>query len=253
LVSTPHIDKASKLPFYVQLKNALLAAIDAGDYQPGDLIPGENELIDRFGVSRTVVRQALTELTNEGRIYRLRGKGSFVSGRKVTDRVSHATLGFFDDLAAAGQRVTNSVFRCETAPAPAPVALRLGIEPGARCLEVERVRYVEGAVVAFMRSYLPLTLGPRMLTRIKTFDLESNSMYRFLEGILGVRVYSGHRTVTAQFADSGLARHLDVAPGAPVLFIESIEKDHDGRPVEYSEAWHRSDRFRLEMEVFRRE
>lgn len=247
------IDKSSKMPYYVQLKDALTAAIDAGRYQPGDLIPGENELIDRFDVSRTVVRQALAELTNEGRIYRLRGKGSFVSGRKVTDRVSHATLGFFDDLAAAGQRVTNKVLRCELVSASETVATRLGIQPGAKCLELDRVRYVEGDVVAFMRSYLPSALGPRLLTRMKRFDLERNSMYRFLEGIVGVRVHSGHRTVVVQFADDELAAHLDVDAGAPLLFIESIEKDQGGRAVEYSEAWHRSDRFRLEIEVFRRE
>src|SRR5215472_9768690 len=243
------IDRGSKLPYYAQLKRALVAQIDSGELRPGDLLPAEGKLCEQFQVSRTVVRQALAELTTEGRVYRLRGKGTFVTGRKLSERFTEPSLGFFDDLAAAGLTVTNVIVRCELVTVGNAVAQKLDLSPGAQCVEISRLRFINGQVTAFMRSYLPHDLGPRLLPRLRRFDLEHNSLYRFLEGIIGVRIGSGHRVVVAVRATPQLAESLQIHHGDPLLYIESIEKNESGRPVEYSEAWHRSDRFKLELDV----
>jgi GntR family transcriptional regulator len=247
------IDRDSKLPYYAQLKRALVAQIDSGELKPGDLLPAEYKLCEQFQVSRTVVRQALAELTSEGRVYRLRGKGTFVTGRKLSERFTEPSLGFFDDLAAAGHAVINQVGRCAPVTVGDAVARKLNLAPGAQCIEFDRLRYVNGEVSAYMRSYLPYDLGPKLLQRLRKFDLEHNSLYRFLEGIIGVSITSGHRVVVAVPATPQLAQSLQVRAGDPLLYIESIEKDTAGRHVEYSEAWHRSDRFRLELDVVRRQ
>ena len=83
---TAHIEWGSKLPYYVQLKQILVKAIEQGELKPGDMLPTEAELCDRYRVSRTVVRQALGEMVSEGRLYRLRGKGTFVTGQKLSER-----------------------------------------------------------------------------------------------------------------------------------------------------------------------
>ena len=72
------IDRYSKLPFYQQLYEILRSKILRRDWQPGDLIPPESELIDSYQVSRNTVRQVLDMLVNEGLIYRQRGRGWFV-------------------------------------------------------------------------------------------------------------------------------------------------------------------------------
>lgn len=246
------IDRESKLPYYAQLKRTLVAQIDSGELQPGDLLPAESKLCEQFQVSRPVVRQALAELATEGRVYRLRGKGTFVTGRKLSERFTEPSLGFFDDLAAAGHSVINQVGSCTLVTVGDAVAQKLNLAPGAQCIEIDRLRFVNGEVSAYMRSYLPHDLGPKLLQRLKKFDLEHNSLYRFLEGIIGVRITSGHRVVVAVRATPQLAESLQVRSGDPLLYIESIEKDTDGRHVEYSETWHRSDRFRLELDVVRR-
>src|SRR5690349_228 len=74
------IDRGSPVPYYHQLKQILLEAITRQQLGPGDRVPGDNELIRAFDVSRTVVRQALTELEFEGYIERHKGRGTFVSG-----------------------------------------------------------------------------------------------------------------------------------------------------------------------------
>ncbi len=77
------IDSSSKIPYYLQMKNALLEHIKKQILQPGDILPSEAQLGKQFNVSRTVVRQALMELEYEGLIYKRKGKGAFISEPKV--------------------------------------------------------------------------------------------------------------------------------------------------------------------------
>ena len=73
------INRNSKLPLYQQIYEILRAELARGMWQPGDLLPTETDLVERFGVSRIIVRQALDMLVQDGLIYRQRGKGTFVS------------------------------------------------------------------------------------------------------------------------------------------------------------------------------
>ena len=94
------IDFNSLIPFYIQLMDTLRAKITQGEWQPGDQLPGEHTLCDTYGVSRTVVRQALRELELEGLIYRRKGKGSFVSKPKISGALAQKLTGFYQDMEA---------------------------------------------------------------------------------------------------------------------------------------------------------
>ncbi|WRS26308.1 GntR family transcriptional regulator [Oscillospiraceae bacterium MB08-C2-2] len=73
-----HIDKASTVPLYFQLKQILLEYLEQGHPDPSLPIPTEQSLSEDFGISRPTVRQAINELVVEGRLYRIKGKGTFV-------------------------------------------------------------------------------------------------------------------------------------------------------------------------------
>ena len=97
------IDRSSHVPYYLQLKGALVEGIESGDWKSGDLIPSEAELGQTFGVSRTVVRQALNELSFEGLVVRQKGKGTFVAQPKIASRGLVQSLeGFYGDMAERG-------------------------------------------------------------------------------------------------------------------------------------------------------
>ena len=83
-----HIDKNLPLPLYYQLKQIIMNSIDEGIYQEDTAIPTEFELISKYDVSRTTVRQALNELVNEGYLYRKKGIGTFVSPQSKIDEKS---------------------------------------------------------------------------------------------------------------------------------------------------------------------
>jgi len=96
------IKKDSPIPYYFQLEGILREAIEGGKWVPDQQIPSEPELCEMLGVSRTVVRQALNELVNEGLLYRRRGKGTFATRSKIAESLVQNLTGFYEDMVAKG-------------------------------------------------------------------------------------------------------------------------------------------------------
>jgi GntR family transcriptional regulator len=249
-ISGRGVQRDSPLPYYEQVKRLLLHQIENTELSPGDLLPSEQELCARFGVSRTVVRQALGELVNEGRLYRMRGKGTFIAKPKLREQFIESTVGFFEDLTSKGHTVESRVMSVERVAADEKVAEALEVEPGTRVIELVRLRSVNNEVIAFTKSYLPDT-GDEFFDSLRDADLAKLSLYRFLEDSWGIRIESGHRSLEAVSASTMLARLLAIESGDPVLAIESVGRDAGRRVVEHFQAWHRADRARLEMDVVR--
>ena len=82
------VDKESRIPIYLQLKELIKERILQGEYRPGQLIPSERELCMQYGISRMTARQAIGELQNEGYLYKLQGKGTFVSSGKIEQNLA---------------------------------------------------------------------------------------------------------------------------------------------------------------------
>jgi GntR family transcriptional regulator len=244
------IQRDVNIPYYEQLKRLIVQQIAADGLEPGDLLPSEGELCERYGVSRTVVRQAVGDLVTEGLLQRMRGKGTFVGRPKLREQFIESTVGFFEDLTARGETVESVVLSLELVPATAKVAKALDIDAGSQCIELSRVRSVNGEVVALANSYINSS-DARLLKDLRSVDLTSLSLYRFLEEHWNMRIESGHRSLEATTAKGVVARVLELRVGSPVLYIESVGRDSRSVPVEHFQAWHRADRTRLEMDVVR--
>src|ERR671914_659967 len=107
------IDRRSPVPFYFQLRQLIRDEIAAGRWEPGERIPSENELCRHFGVSRTTVRQALSELESEGLLHKEKGRGSFVAEPRSSSWFLQSSHGFHDEATRAGRTVTSRVLRRE--------------------------------------------------------------------------------------------------------------------------------------------
>ena len=213
------VDPTSPLPLWAQLQEIIARDLASGALGPGDVLPTEAELCARHGVSRSVVRQAVGAFVSQGRLHRLRGKGTFVSGwAPLDERIVRPTLGFFDDLAAAGMAVSNDLVALESVAADAPLGLRRSSSTRApRRRRLDRIRRVDGAVMAAMRSCFPAWIHPELLERLCACDFRHSSLPRLLEATTGVRPHRGRRYVTAVAADQLVASALGVEPGAPLL------------------------------------
>ncbi|MCL2429959.1 MAG: phosphonate metabolism transcriptional regulator PhnF [Alphaproteobacteria bacterium] len=222
-----------------RIADELAQDIARGGYAGGEKLPGEVDMARRFGVNRHTVRRALAELNGRGLVRAERGSGTYVDARLAYPITARTR---FSEIVGRAGHAPDGVLiahRCEAAP-PA-IAGRLGLDPGAAVIALEILRSADGRPVSLATSHLPQALMPEAA---KVFAAE-RSMTRTLAHF-GVDDYRRRRTsVTAALADAVEARHLDVAPGRPLLIVESLDVAGDGRPVVTTRARFSADRVEI--------
>lgn len=241
------IDYKSKIPYYFQLMNIMKEMIRIKTWKPGSQIPGELELCNNYQVSRTVVRQALRELEFEGLIIRHKGIGTFVAEPKINESLVQKLTGFYQDMAERGLKSTTQVLHHQVVPVNEKVAGYLQISPGAKVVDIHRLRFVEGAPIQVVTSYIPLELCPQ----VANVDLTNRSLYEFLENECNLFIARGRRYIEAVAANEKEANLLQVDLGSPLIMLDSISYLEDDTPIEYYHAVHRGDRSRFEVELLR--
>jgi GntR family transcriptional regulator len=235
------IDKHSPIPYYFQLREIIEE--ETGKLGSGEQLPSEAQLCETYGVSRTVVRQALGDLENEGVIVRRKGRGTFVASHKRAERLVQSLTGLYEDVTSRGQRLTSRVLRLEREAAPPHVAKILQLGAATDVIVLERLRFVDDEPWVVTTTYMPDDVAAPLLD----FDLSERSLYGVLEDELGVQLDRAYRTVEVTRASRVLAEHLGVDEDAPILLLKSTTFAPDGKPIEYFVAWHRGDRSRFEV------
>jgi GntR family transcriptional regulator len=225
----------------------LKGKIDSGDWPTGSQLPGEPELCNLFGISRTVVRQALGEMEQQNLIIRRKGKGTFVAEPKVSESLAQKLTGFYSDMVERGYRVATEVLHHRVTRAGDKIASYLQIAPGAEVIDIRRLRFVNEEPIQLVTSYLPYALCPRLAE----VDLAHRSLYDVLENECGLWIACGKRFIEAVGANESEARLLRIERGAALIMLDSVSFLEDGRPVEYYHALHRGDRSRFEVELVR--
>jgi GntR family transcriptional regulator len=240
------IDRKSPMPFYFQLAELLERQIASGRWQAGTRLPAEPELCEHYRLSRTTIRQALARLEQRGLIERRKGQGTFVQPSEPGLWLLQSSEGFFQyEVDRAGRTVTSRILRAERGPLPAWARDALELRRGAKGVTLERLRSLDGAVALYVVNHLPERLAEAALA-ITNPDA---SLYRRLRERAGVVPQGGRRTLEAIAVDERVAALLELAPGAPVAFIESVGWDADMRPFDCYRAWLRTDRTRIAIQV----
>ena len=216
-------------PLFAQVRDRLRGAILAGEVAPGDRLPSEGELVERLGVSRITVRQALAELQTEGLVSTVNGKGSFVTrpGRSA----EHGPLmGVLAAMRKRGHPAVGRLLAHRIAKASAEVAAEFELPPGTRLGTLTIQRLCDGEPFAVGTSHG----SPELVARIAAEDLAELDVAVVLEQRLGLRIARTKVRVSAVAADARVARRLGCARGAPVLRIHTTSFDFDDHPVLYA-------------------
>jgi len=238
------INRLSKLPLYQQLYEILRGNIVRGDWPVGRMLPTEPELIGRYGVSRTTVRQVLDLLVNEGLIYRQQGRGTFVAEPTLEQGLVRITS-FTEDMRQRGFLPETRVMFTGRLPAPVEVAEKLSIAPGEELVRIERLRLANHEPMSIEESFLVHALCPGILNH----DYAREPLRETLEKDYGIRLVRARQVIRAITASSGQARLLSVPPRAPLLFIERVYFSQHTRPVEFLRIHYRADRYSLYNEL----
>jgi len=238
----PGLDRSAGGPLHAQVAAALRAEIRGRQLPAGTPLPSEAALCRRFGVARSVVRQALATLAGDGLIRREPGRAAAVAPPFEHRRLVQRTTGLFDQFAGTGVALRTRVLRLEAASAPPAVAEFFGAVP---TLAIERLRYTDGGPLAYVRTWLPAAAVPGLCAA----DLEDVSLHGVLAARYGRRPGSGRNRIRAVAADAGLAGLLDVPAGSPLLQLEGQAADGEGHPLEWFQTWHRADRLVFDVDV----
>jgi GntR family transcriptional regulator len=223
-------------PLFAQVRDALRADILGGGVAPGERLPSESTLIERFGVSRITVRQAIAELQADGLVQTVNGKGSYVT-RPGRGEGRGPLVGVLESMRRRGHRAHGRLLSHRTVRATRTVARELDVAQGEPVGAITVLRY---------RDDVPFVVGtswcaPGVAERLARQDLVEQDVATAVEVGLGLRSASTRVRVSASLADARLARQLDDAPGAAVLTLRTTAFGWDRRPILYSETHCRAD------------
>jgi GntR family transcriptional regulator len=236
----------SEQPLYIQIKELLRGRILDGTYPPHAQLPSESEMIAAFNVSRITVRQALGDLENEGLIFRLHGKGAFVSKPKAFQDLGRLQ-GFGEAMRQMGYETFSRVLGMQTMTPSPQVREHLALGKRARVTELRRVRYLNREPISVDVSYLPTAIGQRLAKE----DLATRDVFVILENDYGLTLGHADLQIGAVQADETLAAQLQVNADSPILFIERLTHGADGTPIDYEHLFYRADAFQYRVRVDR--
>lgn len=240
------IDKQSPVPIYHQLQREIRQRILDGDLAPNARLPSENDLSEQFGISPMTVRQAMSELVNDGLVYRERGRGTFVAPRPPTNLEHPLTRlsSFSEDMRARDLRPESRILVFETVPASTTIADVLDVDDSDEVLRIKRVRLAEGQPVGIHDTYV------RDVSIERAELEEAGSLYVVFEQH-NVTLAEGEEVFKAIAADEELSRHLGVPVGAPLLEVTRTTVDDGGRPVEHVIATYRAELYEYTVRLKR--
>ena len=219
--------------------------IERGAIRPGDPLPTERDLAERFGVSIAPVRQAILDLVKEGALYRRRGKGTFLREQSLVEHVSILSS-FTASMRDRGFDVEMQLLRQRKVRTPSAIALQLGTDERTTTL-LERLALVQEEPVALFASYLSPTRFPDVGARLA----ESGSLSRVLEDDFGVVPVRADTMVEVGRCTTAQSALLHIPAGSSLLIARGTSYDTDDVPVEYFHVHYRADRIRLRLDSHR--
>lgn len=229
------IDKNSKQPLYYQLMQYFIKAIEDHHFEIDEKLPSERECCERYELSRSTVRQAFLELEQEGYIYKVHGKGMFVSPKKINQELLKF-YSFTSEMKKLGKVPSSKILSFVQANCDMNIARKLGLSVGDPIYRFQRLRLADNEPIMAEVSYIPQK-------RFEGFTremLEQNAMYDIFSHSYDVDFTFAEERFQAVATDSETARLLNVKKSMPSLKIERFTYEHD-RIIEYTVSMARGD------------
>ena len=235
------LERNNPKPLYQQLREILVDAIDSGKWGPNDKIPSENELSMEYGLSRMTARAVLTDLVKEGYLYRVQGKGTFVSEKIVT--ASPAYIGIREQLEHMGYEVKTKIMECVSVESGDTVAKNLGIKKGDPVYKIRRVRYIKDEPISIHISFV----NEKYSSMLTEDVLKEEQLCILLSELYGVNKKKVAETLESVSASEEEAEILQVEKGHPLLLLRDILYDSANIPYEYTKVVFRGDKIKIRL------
>lgn len=234
--------RARRQPLYDQLVDILTEKIEQ-EYRPGDLMPSERELSERYGLSRTTVRLALQELERLGMVVRQHGRGTFVADRSAQATNLSQQYSFTEQMRSMGRVPETTLLEFSEIDADKQLAERMGVRLGDRLFKLKRLRSADGIPMMVEKSYLPV----RKFLTLKRPLLDSMPLYEIVETVYHEKIRLAEEEFFASVARSADAHLLGIAEGDPVLDLVRTTYNTSNEIIEYTLSVARADQFKYKV------
>lgn len=234
------VDKNSVIPIYYQLFKYYEKQIRSGCLQPGDALPTEMEIAERFDISRMTVRRAISELIATDMVYTQKGKGTFVARPKL-DNVVFDLNNFYDEVRQKGMKPHAELLEARIIKADQKLARRLGIAVNTRCLYFRVIISANGEPLVYETKYTVYTKQ----TPILESNLKDPSLSKLAAAHSDRIPSSSKKVLMVSKAFEEEAKVLGVSTGIPVFLMIQTIFDAENEIVAWGKSVYRGDRYKL--------
>lgn len=236
------LERNTPKPLYQQLKDILMDEIEAGKWEPNEKIPSENELSSLYGLSRMTARAVVSDLVKEGLLYRVQGKGTFVSEKILA--LSPSYIGIREQLEQMGYEVKTQIVECKTMKSTGKIARNLGLLPGDSVFMIKRIRYIEDGPISLHVSYI----NEKYREKLSEELLEREQLCVILNEEYGLTRKKVSETLESIVATKEEGTLLEVEAGHPLLLLEDVIYDTNNVPYEYTKVLFRGDKIKIKLQ-----
>ncbi|OPA75123.1 hypothetical protein BVG16_21160 [Paenibacillus selenitireducens] len=236
-----NVSRNNPVPLYFQVSQIIENEVKAGTFKPGDLFSTEEELQQRFNVSRSTIRKAIDDLKQRGWLIQQVGKGTFVGSYHLSKTKSHL-LSLTEELREKGIEPGTKYIHVTTESPSKEVAEQLHYDKEVHV--IKRVRTADGVPFVYITQYLP------GFFQVKDEEV-GESVYKFLERTNGLHLDESIHVVGAAPADKEVAEALQVKEGDPVVTFTRTTFDQNGRTVIYEKGFGKAGVYEYRLKVTR--
>lgn len=235
----------SPIPLYQQIKDILANKISNSVWQSGDIIPTEQELIEKFDVSRTTIRQAISELVYDGLLEKRQGRGTIVKSLKLTGTLSKLT-GFAEEILDSGNVPNAKLLRAEVRDDLFVEKSKLELAEEEFVVSIHRIRFINDVPAAYEKTSWPKEIGEILMQE----DLDKAKYYQVLENN-DIYLTKAEEIISAVNATSYEADLLGLSPGTALLDMTRLSYGVNGLPIEYTRTKFKPDLYQYKAELHR--
>lgn len=239
------INKNTPIPLYYQFKQIILHELNNDDIKPDDMLPPEEVFCELFDISRTTVRQAILELVNEGYLYRIKSKGTFVSKPKIKSSLLDMYADYNIEIEGLNMIPSMKVIKKQVIKANKTLASHLQIKANDEVLYYLRYRYADNQVMAYIESYLKYPL----CEFVNEEKLNQYSMYNILATNESTKIKKIHRTIETCYANENERKIMNMDKGGLINLCTNLGFSSSNEPIIFENVRYRGDKVKYTIEI----
>ncbi|MCL2117438.1 MAG: GntR family transcriptional regulator [Planctomycetaceae bacterium] len=243
LPEQPVLVKTSSKPLYQQLDELIRNKLHSGEWSAHDLLPSENELARNYRLSRMTVRSVIVRLAQEGLLYRVPGKGTYVAEKKITTS-SLSYIGIREQLEKQGFQTSTEILDIQNDYVSPKLASKFHVGAGTRFCRVERLRLLNGLPLSLHYSFVPASVCPGLDQK----DLVGQQLCDILCTDYNLSRHHVIETLESTAASAYEAEILGVRKRFHLLLLKNFISSEYGIPFEYAKIVFRGDKIKLKFE-----